>query len=149
MYRPGGYHPIHLNDIVNGRYRIIHKLGHGGFSTIWLARYEDQYFALKILIADASDREVTLIQSLQADTNQTSRLLQDSFVITGPNGTHQCLVLEVAGPCLRKLMGKLSKSLIRSAQKQIAQELAHLHSRGICHGGAYSLILGRPWLTHL
>lgn len=131
------------------RYRIIHKLGHGGFSKIWLATYEDQHFAFKILIADASDREVTLTQSLQADTTQTYRLLQESFMIKGPNGTHQCLVFYVLGPSLRTLMGKLSKSLIRNAQKQIAKELAHLHSKGICHGGAYSLILARPWLTYL
>ena len=40
-YRPGGFHPVHLGDTFKeGRYRVIHKLGHGGFSTIWLARDE-------------------------------------------------------------------------------------------------------------
>lgn len=38
-YRPGGFHPVHLGDTFKeGRYRVIHKLGYGGFSTIWLAR---------------------------------------------------------------------------------------------------------------
>lgn len=38
-YCPGGYHPICLNDTLhNGRYRIVHKLGFGAFSTVWLAR---------------------------------------------------------------------------------------------------------------
>ena len=37
-YRPGGYHPVHLGDIYYERYRVIHKLGFGSYSTVWLAR---------------------------------------------------------------------------------------------------------------
>ena len=38
-YRPGGYHPVALGDTMkDGRYKIHHKLGYGGFSTVWVAR---------------------------------------------------------------------------------------------------------------
>lgn len=38
-YRPGGYHPIHLGDLLaEGRYKILRKLGFGSFSTVWLAK---------------------------------------------------------------------------------------------------------------
>jgi len=37
-YRPGGYHPVHLGDVYCQRYRVIHKLGFGSYSTVWLAR---------------------------------------------------------------------------------------------------------------
>ena len=37
-YRPGGYHPVHLGDVYCQRYRVIHKLGFGVYSTVWLAR---------------------------------------------------------------------------------------------------------------
>jgi serine/threonine protein kinase len=38
-YQIGGYHPVHLGDVFkNGRYEIHHKLGWGGFSTVWLAK---------------------------------------------------------------------------------------------------------------
>jgi hypothetical protein len=38
MYRPGG-HPVCLGDTFKkGRYKIYHKLGCGGFSTVWLAK---------------------------------------------------------------------------------------------------------------
>ena len=37
-YRPGGYHPVHLGDVYDGRYKVIHKLGFGTYSTVWLAR---------------------------------------------------------------------------------------------------------------
>ena len=33
-YEPGGFHPIHLGDIYDASYRIVHKLGFGGFSTV-------------------------------------------------------------------------------------------------------------------
>ena len=42
-YRPGGLHPIVVGDqFAHGRYRVIHKLGFGGSSTIWLARDQQQ-----------------------------------------------------------------------------------------------------------
>jgi hypothetical protein len=45
-YEPGGYHPLQLGETLkNGRYKIIHKLGWGGFSTIWAAR--DQRYVYK------------------------------------------------------------------------------------------------------
>lgn len=56
-YESGGFHPVHLGDRYdNGRYRVVHKLGFGGFSTIWLARDEPEHkwVALKIVVADAS-----------------------------------------------------------------------------------------------
>jgi hypothetical protein len=38
-YRKGGYHPTHLGDTFkDGRYKTIHKLGWGGYATVWLAR---------------------------------------------------------------------------------------------------------------
>ena len=38
-YRIGGYHPVHLGDTFkNDRYKILHKLGWGSYSTVWLAR---------------------------------------------------------------------------------------------------------------
>lgn len=56
-YRLGGLHPVHLNDRYDdGRYQIVHKLGAGGFSTVWLARDESEkkWVALKIVEADHS-----------------------------------------------------------------------------------------------
>lgn len=38
-YCPGGYHPVRIGDLFNsGKYKIIRKLGHGLYSTVWLAR---------------------------------------------------------------------------------------------------------------
>lgn len=56
-YRPGGSHPVHLGDWSDDMgYRVMHKLGAGGFATVWLARdeIEHQWVALKIVVADKS-----------------------------------------------------------------------------------------------
>jgi serine/threonine-protein kinase SRPK3 len=48
-YRPGGYHPVVLGDTLkDGRYKIYHKLGYGGFSTVWVAR--DSKYVISLLI---------------------------------------------------------------------------------------------------
>ena len=56
-YRPGGLHPIHIEDSLDcGRYTVIHKLDYGLSSTIWLARDGtlNKYAAIKILTAETS-----------------------------------------------------------------------------------------------
>ncbi|KEZ40231.1 hypothetical protein SAPIO_CDS9292 [Scedosporium apiospermum] len=57
-YEPGGHHPVRLGDTFGdaGRYRVIHKLGSGGFATVWLCQdmtvtETPGYWALKIVVA--------------------------------------------------------------------------------------------------
>ena len=122
-YRDGGFHPVCLGDTFrNDRYKIHHKLGFGGFSTVWLA--EDRKYAvvisqgqltngsrrmrwvsIKILTVSATveSQELALFRSLTAlcDGDLSSRYivqLLDEFLHQGPNGTHQCLVFELLGP---------------------------------------------------
>jgi hypothetical protein len=48
-------HPIQIGNYLHERYRIVHKLGYGSFSTVWLARDEQasKYVAVKLCTADA------------------------------------------------------------------------------------------------
>ncbi|KAI1965792.1 hypothetical protein LOZ58_000691 [Ophidiomyces ophidiicola] len=34
---PVRYYPLRIGEVLNQRYRIDHKIDHGGFSTVWLA----------------------------------------------------------------------------------------------------------------
>lgn len=36
-YRKGTYYPVSIGEVLAERYRIQHKLGWGGFSTVWMA----------------------------------------------------------------------------------------------------------------
>jgi serine/threonine-protein kinase SRPK3 len=49
-YKLGGYHPIHVGEILLDRYVIIQKLGWGHFSTVWLTKdlKFNSYVALKV-----------------------------------------------------------------------------------------------------
>ncbi|KAL9098137.1 MAG: hypothetical protein Q9163_006147 [Psora crenata] len=72
-YRSGGYHPIELGDeLCQGRYRIVHKLGYGSFATVWLARDStaDRYVSLKVIAANASERgsEVEVLNTIHQNT---------------------------------------------------------------------------------
>ncbi|KDE85195.1 hypothetical protein AO1008_00556 [Aspergillus oryzae 100-8] len=54
-YKPGGYHPIMIDDTLHGRYRVVDKLDFGGYSTVWLARDNllERYVAVKVGISNA------------------------------------------------------------------------------------------------
>ena len=126
-YQPGGYHPVVLGDTLkDGRYKIYHKLGYGGFSTVWVARdtmyvvpsaissplmlttyRSEQWVSMKIVKAGRTGqcRELFNLRALSehAKGNLGSKhivQLLDDFRHEGPNGSHLCLVLELLGPTI-------------------------------------------------
>jgi serine/threonine-protein kinase SRPK3 len=146
-YQEGGYHPIHIGDVLgpSDSYRIIHRLGHGGFGTVWLCRdsFEARYIALKVMVSDLKSDEILdcslpeLDQSMPGAQYIASPL--DSFSIEGPNGNHQCLALPPLGPCVSpRLWMRLEKdpaAVLRKFAHQTTQALNFLHKNRICHGG--------------
>lgn len=49
-YTRGGYHPVTLGSfLANGRYKILQKLGWGGYSTVWAARDERLYTIFSLI----------------------------------------------------------------------------------------------------
>jgi serine/threonine protein kinase len=153
-YQRGGFHPVHLGDVYDGRYRVVHKLGAGGFSTVWLARddTEHSWVALKIVVADYSTSVSTKSQlSFHAASQPTSDAVfgfvveRRRFTLDGPNGRHLCLVLPVLGPSASQLskgiFSRITPSLSRRASYQVARALADLHAQGFGHGGESPLCL--------
>lgn len=73
-YCRGGYYPVHLWDrYCNGRYEVLHKLGYGTHSTVWLAKdhVDLKYVAFKILMASSSKKgnESKIMGTLNQDQN--------------------------------------------------------------------------------
>lgn len=144
-YRPGGYHPIQLNDKLQERYSIVEKLGHGSCSTIWLALDEklNRYVAVKIGIADHSSKEAQILERLLACSTDdlSDRLIppiHDRFELKGPNGTHSCLVTTPARCSLVEALKDYDifpLDTARSLAAQLVMVVARVHRSGIVHGG--------------
>jgi serine/threonine-protein kinase SRPK3 len=174
--RAGNYCPILIGDIIQpssfsegnnpdtSMYRILHKLGFGSYSTVWLARdmERNKLVALKIMVADAPSapshhghvlgRDVEIYSKLAHSGPMNSDkldivgqelilLLLNHFLIQSPNGSHHCLVTEPCGPSIgliRYEYQKLPPSLSRRALAvQLAQVISYIHSQGIVHGGGF------------
>lgn len=149
LYQEGGYHPVRIGDQI-AEYTIIHKLGYGGYGTVWLARdtSKQRYVALKIIISneseEAMDKDLKILKHLSQHTSLPGGNFVDlpinDFWITGPNGRHLCIVSKVAGPSIAHLTRTFEKTLepeeARRMALQITQCLGFLHSEkvGVAHG---------------
>lgn len=147
LYRYGGYHPVHLGDSLgdDARYRVLHKIGSGLSSTVWLCRdtVEGKYVALKIIMADKSKDSPELnslkLKDVRHEESGGDKIAipEDHFWTEGPNGTHLCLVLPVLGPRVPDILALANNPLrfSKSAAIQVVEGLEFLHRKGICHGG--------------
>ncbi|CAL1161154.1 unnamed protein product [Cladocopium goreaui] len=127
-YRKGGYHPVHVGEIYNGRYHVLAKLGWGHFSTVWLCQdlSATRYVAMKVQksaphYTEAAYDEIELLaeaakRSKDAAWEETQKgplrelfpdggegftgvvQLIDYFEHFGVNGKHVCMVFETMGP---------------------------------------------------
>jgi serine/threonine protein kinase len=156
-YGPGGFCPIELGDRIANRFTILHKLGYGGFATVWLVRDEERrhgrYVALKVVSADWSEdpkfESTKVVDPLRAhERDNESPLL---FVLelervfhTSRNGRHLCQVFPVLGPALASLNTayfRLYPSFVRTFAQQFAHALDVMHTLGVCYGGKLVLSL--------
>lgn len=150
-YCPGGFHPVSVGDVLAGQYKVLHKLGFGGPSTVWLARdnfsREDlgSLVALKILSVEQSSMPTTEITDLYVLPHVL--VCSKSLIIPAENiflssitishGPNVCLISQFAGPSLFSMLkcpGRLSGSkrlradLARNVARQVANAVDLLHS---------------------
>ncbi|KAI1123934.1 kinase-like domain-containing protein [Nemania abortiva] len=146
---PGGYHPIQLGHHLHGRYRIVSKLGYGGYSTMWLARdvQQSKYVAVKVGVAISDEKEVGILEQLTSPAESKGKPggksmilpILDRFTVSGPNGTHPCFVTTPAQCCLTDAReashsGLFQLDVARSLAAQLAIAVAYVHSKGYVHG---------------
>lgn len=169
LYEPGGYHPVMVDDLLHRRYRIVDKLGHGGYSTIWLAHDEQtrRYVALKIGISGQMlpRREPSILRTLSEsvasssgqettqqvlDASTTLPQILDVFNVRGPNGIHVCYTKTLAQGNLKEAsFSRLFPiEVARLLAGRLALAVSLIHSRGFVHGGKlyiYPLSLSMTW----
>ncbi|PGH00768.1 CMGC/SRPK protein kinase [Helicocarpus griseus UAMH5409] len=152
-YKPGGYHPIMIGDILHNRYHIVDKLGIGGYSTIWLARdtQSQHYVAVKVGIADSLLNETTIHRALSSPSPMSSTSLKsadllkgrdsipiplDEFKLRGPNGIHPCYTMD-PGQCNLKESSYsrlFPLDVARALTAGLTLAVAYVHSQGYVHG---------------
>ncbi|XP_069062223.1 SRSF protein kinase 3-like isoform X1 [Pleurodeles waltl] len=145
-YCPGGYHPVKKGEVFNGRYQVMHKVGWGYFSTVWLCHDipKKRFVAVKVAksggkFLEAALDEVTLLQCVNGARKKEGHgdhiiHLMDDFKLIGENGLHVCLVFELLGPPLLHLMRNhgpkgLPLPCVKRILQQVLQGLNFLHKR--------------------
>ncbi|XP_076769277.1 SRSF protein kinase 2 isoform X7 [Arvicanthis niloticus] len=145
-YCKGGYHPVKIGDLFNGRYHVIRKLGWGHFSTVWLCwdMQGKRFVAMKVVksaqhYTETALDEIKLLKCVResdpSDPNKDMVVqLIDDFKISGTNGIHVCMVFEVLGHHLLKWIIKsnyqgLPVRCVKSIIRQVLQGLDYLHSK--------------------
>ncbi|KAK3334184.1 kinase-like domain-containing protein [Cercophora scortea] len=148
-YHSGGLHPIQIGDQLGegNRFRVVHKLGYGGFSTVWLCRDQllEKWRAVKIIQARGSKPEECadykifnffhrFPQQELEDHHIASPL--EFFWLEGPNGRHFCVVLPFLGPPLVNIFSHYAHcpDLLKDICFQLVQSMDFLHRNGLCHG---------------
>ncbi|XP_031826207.1 SR splicing factor protein kinase isoform X2 [Nomia melanderi] len=145
-YCKGGYHPVRIGDLFLNRYHVARKLGWGHFSTVWLCwdLQDKRFVALKVVksathFTETALDEIQLLKDVR-DTdptdpkrNKTVQLLND-FKISGINGLHVCMVFEVLGHNLLKLIIKSSytgipRNNVKRIIRQVLEALDYLHNK--------------------
>uniref|UniRef100_A0A671XKS5 non-specific serine/threonine protein kinase n=1 Tax=Sparus aurata TaxID=8175 RepID=A0A671XKS5_SPAAU len=145
-YCKGGYYPVTIGDLFNGRYHVVRKLGWGHFSTVWLCwdLQKKRFVALKVVksaphYTETALDEIKLLRCVRDSDpsdpyRETVVQLIDDFKISGVNGVHVCMVLEVLGHQLLKWIIKsnymgLPLVCVKTIIRQVLQGLDYLHTK--------------------
>ncbi|EEP79848.1 predicted protein [Uncinocarpus reesii 1704] len=132
------FYPIRIGEVLNQRYRVEHKLGYGGFSTVWMAHdlLKKTDVALKIMCAgDFGEHEFLMQEKILQNVQDTSHLVTylATFCLCGDGCNHRVLVFPLRGPAVDLYASRKPMASRMSAARQLLMALDSLHKAGIVH----------------
>ncbi|XP_017030848.1 SRSF protein kinase 3 [Drosophila kikkawai] len=143
QYKFGGYHPVSVGDVFKDRYYAIHKLGWGHFSVVWMCFdiKMERYCAIKLVksadhFTETARDEIELLNFITVSHWHPlrDRIVQftDHFQVSGTHGTHLCLVFEILGDTLLKLIQRsryqgLPIRNVKQIALQVLEGLYYIH----------------------
>jgi eukaryotic-like serine/threonine-protein kinase len=130
---------ISANSVVDGRYRIINRLGSGGMAEVWCAEDTelDRKVALKILEPRfAQDRE--FVERFRREASAAAGLQHPNVVSVFDrgefDGTYYIAMEYVEGASLRELINRgMSVEAAVRVTRQILAAAKFAHSHGVIH----------------
>lgn len=153
-FGPGGYLGIHIGELFRNRYKVVHKLGSGKSSSVWLCRdlQGNAWRALRVHTANASASNpyMALRQRLRETPNAYIRaahlvLPTDDFILNGHGqNKHLCLIFPFLGPPITRIRKILEDApdldkRLRRICYQAVEAMSFMHQSGFCHGGKGAL----------
>ena len=87
------FYPVYLGEVLNERYLVEHKLGHGGVSTVWMARdlQSDRDVALKVTSSgEYGENEIQMQDIIIQNVQDASHLVTclSTFQLPGDKCHH-------------------------------------------------------------
>ena len=145
-YKPGGFHPVAVGDVIDGKYTVKARVARGTFATVWSVESKipvDLELAptgivVKIMKAnDGATRmandELDMYKQLQLNpAHPHITTLLDNFVISGPFGEHHAMVLPRMGVDMEhsRWTGPAEAKLVA---RDLVRALKYVHRRAIIH----------------
>ena len=131
-----------VGEIIDGRYKIIRALGHGGMGRVYYAEHHklNKPFALKFLLGDLTQNP-EMVKRFQREADSSSKLNHPNCVSVvdfgeTSNGLLYLAMEYLEGQDLAKVMrrdGPLNPKRAAKIARQICEGLAEAHGLGIVH----------------
>ncbi len=132
---------LNNGDILDGRYRIVSKIGQGGMATVYRARdlKLERDVAVKLLKSEYS-KDAEFIERFKNEARSAAKLSHSNIVaaydIVNSNDRHYIVMELVEGITLRDYIarkGRLSNKETIGIALQTAEGLGEAHRNGIIH----------------
>ncbi|KAL2885260.1 kinase domain protein [Ceratocystis lukuohia] len=150
-YDPQSFYPAEIGEVLDGRYRLVSKLGWGTGSTVWMAEHigasKNRYVALKItnsspVVQATAEKEFDLTRHMfhtrtKHHGQQYLREMIDAFTVEGATGNHLCMTFEPLRQPLwllgrqKEPDGVIKPATLKAVMPSILKCLDFLHSE--CH----------------